>query len=69
MGPFCHAWIFFQSSLSLHEAVASSSAGDQLLILFPAWGAGPSPIPPTRVDPISLRLHEPSRFSVGHKNI
>jgi hypothetical protein len=50
----------------LHEAVAPSSAGDQLLILLPAWRAGPSPIPPTRVDPIFLRVQAPSRFSVGH---
>jgi hypothetical protein len=49
-----------------HGTVASSSAGDQLLISFPAWRAGPSPIPPTQVDPISLRLQASSRFSIGH---
>jgi hypothetical protein len=46
MGPLCHAWLFFLSSLLLHEAVAPSSAGDQLLILFPAGGLGPPPFPP-----------------------
>ncbi len=67
MGPLCHAWLFFPSYLSLHKAGASSSAGDQLLILVPAWRAGPSPIPPTWVDPISLRLQAPSCFSVGNR--
>jgi hypothetical protein len=66
----CARWILFvthdSSSVLLHEAVAPSSAGDQLFILLPAWRAGPSPIPPTRVDPISLRVQAPSRFSVGH---
>ncbi len=66
MGPLSHAWLFFPSSLLLHEAVVSSSAGDQLLILLSPWGAGPSPIPPTRVDPISLRLQAPSHFFVGY---
>ncbi len=66
MGPLCHAWLFFPSSQLLHEAVVSSSAGDQLLILLSAWGAGPSPIPPARVDPISLRLQAPSHLSVGY---
>ncbi len=46
MGPLCHAWLFFPSSLLLYEAVVSSSAGDQLLILLPAWGARPSPHSP-----------------------
>ncbi len=67
VGPLCHAWLFFPSSSLLHDAVALSFAGDQLLILFPAWRARPSPIPPTRVDPISFRLQAPSQFSVGHK--
>ncbi len=67
MGPLCHAWLFFPSSLLLHKAVASSSAGDQLFILFPALRARTSPIPPTWVDPISLRLQAPSHFSVKHK--
>jgi hypothetical protein len=52
----------------LHEAVVSSSAGDELLILLSAWGARPSPIPPTRVDPISLILQAPSHFSVWYNN-
>ncbi len=38
MGPPCHARL-------LHESVASSSASDQLLILLPAYRAGPSPLP------------------------
>jgi hypothetical protein len=66
MGPLCHAWLF-PSSLLLHEDVALSSAGDQLLILLPAWRAGPSPISPTQVDPISLRVLAPSRFLVGYR--
>jgi hypothetical protein len=67
MGPLCHAWLFFPSSLLLHEAVVSSSADDQLLILLSAWGAGTSPIPPSWADPISLRLQIPLLFSVGYK--
>ncbi len=66
MGPLCHAWFFFLSSLLLHEAVVCSSAGDQLLILLPAWRARSSPIPPNRVDPISLGLQAPSYLSVGY---
>ncbi len=50
----------------LHEIVASFSAADQLLILPPAWRAGPSPIPPPRVDPISLRVQAPSHLFVSH---
>ncbi len=65
VGPLRHTWLFFPSSLLLHEAVVPSSAGDPLLILFSAWGARPSPIPPTQVDPISLTLQAPSHFSVG----
>jgi hypothetical protein len=67
MGPLCHASFFFPSSLLLHEAVVSS-AGDQLLSLLSAWRPGPSPIPPTRVDPISLRLQAPSHFFVRYNN-
>jgi hypothetical protein len=66
MGPSCHARLFFQSSWSLHESVAPSSAADQLLILLPAWRARPSPIPPSQVDPISLRVQAPSRSFVGY---
>jgi hypothetical protein len=66
MGPYCHARLFFQSSWFLHESVAPSSAADQLLILLPAWRAGPSPITP-RVDPISLRVQAHSRFFVGYR--
>ncbi len=51
MGPLCHAWLFFWSSLLLHKAVASSSAGDWLLILFPAWRAGLPPYPPPGLTP------------------
>jgi hypothetical protein len=43
-----------------------SSAAVQLLILLPAWRAGPSLIPPSRVDPISLRVQAPSRFFIGY---
>jgi hypothetical protein len=66
MGPLCHAGLFFPSSLLLNGSVAPSSAGDQLLILLPTWRAGPSPIPPTRVDPISLRVQASSPFFVGY---
>ncbi len=68
MGPLCHAGLFFPSSLLLYESVATSSTGDQLLILFPVLRARPSPIPPTQVDPISLRFQAPSRFFVGYNN-
>ncbi len=66
MGPWCHAGLVFKSSWLLHESVASSSAADQLLILLPAWRAGPSPIPLPQVDPISLRVNAPSRSLVGY---
>jgi hypothetical protein len=66
MNLLCHAKLFFQSSCLLLEGVAPSSAADQLLILFPIWRAGPSPIPPTQVDPISLRVQAPFRFFVGY---
>jgi hypothetical protein len=66
MGPLCHAGLFFQSSWLLHGSVALSSAAGQLLFLLPTYRAGPSPIPPTRVDPISLRVQAPSRFFVGY---
>jgi hypothetical protein len=66
MGPLCHVWLFLPSSLLLHEAVVASSAGDPLVILLPAWRAGPSPIPPTRVDPISLGFQAPSYLSVRY---
>jgi hypothetical protein len=50
----------------LHEAVVPSSAGGQLLILLSAWGARPSFIPLTRVDPISLGFQATSCPSVGY---
>jgi hypothetical protein len=46
MGPCCHAGLLSQSSWLLHESVATFSAADQLLILLPAWRAGPSPNTP-----------------------
>jgi hypothetical protein len=51
--------LFFQS--------ATSSAADQLLILLLAWRAGPSPIPPSWVDPISLRVQAPTCFLIGYR--
>jgi hypothetical protein len=51
MGPLCHTRLFFQSSWLLHESDAPSSAADQLLILLPAWRAGPPPFPPPRLTP------------------
>ncbi len=66
MGPPCHAILFFQSSWLLHESVAPSSAADQLHISLPAWRAGSSPIPPSRVDPISLGVQAPSRFFISY---
>jgi hypothetical protein len=69
MGPSCHAGLFFQSSRSLLEyCPCLSSAADQLLILIPAWRTGPSPIPPSRVDPISLRVQAPACFFVGYND-
>jgi hypothetical protein len=63
-GSSCHAGLLFQSSWLLHESVAPSSAADQLLILLPAWRAGPSSIPPSRVDPIpSGSRHLPASLS------
>ncbi len=46
MGPCCHSGLVFQSPWLLHESFAPSSDADQLLNLFPAWRAGPSPISP-----------------------
>jgi hypothetical protein len=69
MGPCCHAGLVFQSSWLLHECVASSSAADQLLILLPAWRAGPYPIPLPQVDLISLRVHAPSCSLIGYNYI
>jgi hypothetical protein len=66
MGPLCPAGLFFLSSWLLHGGVAPSSAAELLLILLSTWRAWPSPIPPSRVDPISLRVQAPSRFFVGH---
>ncbi len=63
-GPYCHARLFFQSSWLLHESVAPSSAADQLLILLPAWRAGPSPIPPPGLTPFpSGSRHLPASSS------
>jgi hypothetical protein len=66
MGSCCHTGLICQSSWLLHESVASSSAADQLLILLPAWRAGLS-IPPSRVEPISLRVQAPSCFFVSYR--
>jgi hypothetical protein len=68
MGLLCHARLFFQTSWLLQRSVAPSSAAELLLILLPARRAGPSPIPPSQVDPISLRVQAPSRFFVGYTN-
>jgi hypothetical protein len=37
-----------------------------LRILLLVWRAGPSPIPPSQLDTISLRVQAPSGFSVGY---
>ncbi len=50
----------------IHGAVDSFPAGGWLLILLPAWGAGLSLIPPTRVAPIYLRFQAASHSSVGY---
>jgi hypothetical protein len=52
-----------------HGAVDSFPAGGWLLILLSVWGAGPSLIPPPRVDPISLRFQVTSHSSVGYRNL
>ncbi len=69
----CARWVLVvmpDSSSSLPgcymRVLHPSSAADQLLILLPAWRAGPSPIPLPRVDPISLRVHAPTRSLVGY---
>ncbi len=68
MGPCCHAGLIFQSSwlLQYMRVLPPSSAADQLLILLPAWRAGPSPITLPWVDPISIRVHAPTRSLVGY---
>jgi hypothetical protein len=68
MGPCCHTGIVFLSSWLPHESVVSSAFADQLLILLPAWRAGPSPIPLPWVDPISLRVHAFPRSLVSYSN-
>jgi hypothetical protein len=69
MGPLSHAVLFFWSSWLLHGSVAPSSAADQLLILLPTWRARHSPIPPSRIDPISLRVQAPSRFFIRYTKL
>jgi hypothetical protein len=37
--------------------------------LAPAWRARPSLIPPSQIDPISLRVQAPSRFFIGYTKL
>ncbi len=54
--------------LLLYVAVDSFLAGSWLHISLPVWGARPSIIPPSRVDPISLRSQAHCRVQlVGNK--
>jgi hypothetical protein len=67
----CARWVLFvMLDSSSHLPCCSMRVlPPPLLILFPAWRAGPSPIPPTWVDPISLRVQALSCFSIGYSNI